>query len=550
MKNSLLPLLASILLQSFQMSAQANYFVATTGSNANPGTSVGLPWQTIQYALDHVSAGAVIQVRGGIYHEKINWSASGTAAMPVVLTNYLDEEPIVSGNGIPGQTAIIHIENKSHLRIENLVLEDNYMAEAKGIYVVGQGEDITIEGCTIRNIGFTTNPATNPNPVNGQAHGILVNGRTTVGYKDIFIKKNELHNLITGNSESLTLVGNVFNFEIDNNSLHNNTNIGIDIAGHYSWAVDAGVPALLNQARNGTVTRNIVYEHRRFSNLDAPAGIYADGSKDVVIEHNFVFRNGNGLSVGCENTGKTAENIVVKNNFVFDNDNNGIFFGANTGDIVNCHLRNNTFLKNGMLEIYTMEIFLQKSTGCLIANNILYARTISHYGIGLFGYTAVNLDIDYNLVFREGGDLSELITGDPAPPANTNTVAANPLLVNAGLPSPDFHLQPTSPAINQGNNSYVSANEKELDQGTRIVGPAVDKGADESGSQGCATSFVLNGIVPAGIFQATSSATSNGAIEAGSSVTIRAPEILLQPGFQVIAGGLFSAEVSGCAVLP
>ncbi len=236
--------------------------------------------------------------------------------------------------------------------------------------------------------------------------------------------------------------------------------------------------------------------------------------------------------------------------YIFDNDNNGVFFGANSGDILNCSLLNNTCLKNGSLENFTMEIFLQKSTNCSIANNILYARTLSHYAIGQFGYTTVNLNIDHNLVFREGGNLSELITGDPAAPLHTNTLELDPLLVNPSLPSPDFHLQSSSPAINQGNNSYVAANEKELDMGDRIVNTAVDRGADEFGSQACAASFSLNAILPSNLFQAIGDIWSNGIVEVEAIVTFRAPDTVLGPGFQVLLGGQFAAEVVGCVVLP
>ena len=42
----------------------------------------------------------------------------------------------------------------------------------------------------------------------------------------------------------------------------------------------------------------------------------------------------------------------------------------------------------------------------------------------------------------------------------------------------DFHLQPNSPCINAGNNSYVT-NKNDLDGNPRIVGSAVDVGAYE-----------------------------------------------------------------------
>ena len=44
----------------------AVYYVATTGSNGNAGTSAA-PWQTLQYAADRVAAGDTVVVRAGDY---------------------------------------------------------------------------------------------------------------------------------------------------------------------------------------------------------------------------------------------------------------------------------------------------------------------------------------------------------------------------------------------------------------------------------------------------------------------------------------------------
>src|SRR5262245_62740778 len=44
----------------------ASFFVATTGSDSNPGSSA-LPWRTLQKAVDTVAAGDTILVRSGTY---------------------------------------------------------------------------------------------------------------------------------------------------------------------------------------------------------------------------------------------------------------------------------------------------------------------------------------------------------------------------------------------------------------------------------------------------------------------------------------------------
>ncbi len=52
------------------------YFVAPTGNDANPGT-IDQPWKTIQKAADTLTAGSIVYIRSGIYHERIEEPARG-----------------------------------------------------------------------------------------------------------------------------------------------------------------------------------------------------------------------------------------------------------------------------------------------------------------------------------------------------------------------------------------------------------------------------------------------------------------------------------------
>jgi hypothetical protein len=46
----------------------ATYYVATTGSNSNPGAETQ-PWQTVAFAVNTMVAGDTTYVKGGIYNE-------------------------------------------------------------------------------------------------------------------------------------------------------------------------------------------------------------------------------------------------------------------------------------------------------------------------------------------------------------------------------------------------------------------------------------------------------------------------------------------------
>ncbi len=71
------------------------YYVATTGSNSNPGTE-SKPWQTVAHAVNTMIAGDTTYVRGGTYNEGlIPFRQSGTQAAPIKLLNYPGESPII-----------------------------------------------------------------------------------------------------------------------------------------------------------------------------------------------------------------------------------------------------------------------------------------------------------------------------------------------------------------------------------------------------------------------------------------------------------------------
>jgi hypothetical protein len=443
--------------------------------------------------------GDAIYVRGGTYITKLTWTNSGTTSNSIRLSNYQSETVIVNGGTLPSPN-LLTIDNKSNLSIEGIIFENNYMQGAKGIYVVGQGTNITISKCIVRNVGWTTNPNADPfvPEPDGQAHGILVNGRTSLGFTNVDIRDCRIYNIITGNSEALTIVGNVSQFTIQKDTVHDTKNIGIVVAGHYSWAVNIGVNPSLNQARNGTITQCVTYNNRRFSNLYAPAGIYSDGAKDINIFGNKSYQNGNGFSVGCENPGFVSRNIKVYNNLIYDNDNQGIYWGSNAAGslIKQCTLKNNTFFYNGNLGAFYSEVSLQNGDSCAILQNIMIPKTSSHYAVSIFGYNFSNLSVDNNLTFRYNLETAFLyVPGTPPQFTPTNNLTQNPQFVSPVLPNPNLNLLINSPAINKGFKIYDAFTNVDFNLNGRIVNGYLDHGAIEHPTGQCQTTLTINNLM-------------------------------------------------------
>ena len=471
-------------------------FVDVANGNNSYGGTFNFPYKTIQYGINQAIAGDSIYVKAGIYYEKIISTVSGTVLQKITLLNYAGGTVIVSGFGSVGGS-ILSINNGSNLIIEGIVFENNYLHEAIGIYIVGQGTNITVNKCIVRKVGWGTNPNADPysfSPTR-QAHGILVDGRTIMGYKNITISNNSIYDIITGNSEAVTVVGNVDSFYIVNDSVYNTKNIGIVAAGNYDWAIETGVQELLNKARNGIIKNCHVFNNRRFNNVDAPAGIYVDGGDDIAILNNVSYENGNGISVGCEDSFHHSKNIIVANNIIYRNDNKGIVFGSNNGTslIKNCMVLNNTVFRNTTLNPYDIEIGIQHSDSCTIAQNIVIPKSDSINGIGIYGYITTHLKVDNNIIYRYTGNSYGLYSQTPSNQfVETNAQNFDPLFITPNISPPDLRLAKASSAINAGFITYTMPYDKDAADSFRLVNGKVDIGAYESQDGGCPTEFEIN----------------------------------------------------------
>ena len=230
-----------VMITSVSLFAQsgATYYVSTSGSDSNAGT-YSSPWRTIQHAADFVSAGATVYVLGGVYNESVTIPTSGTASNYVTFESYPGQTAVIDGTGLTCCTSnppssgnetqgLINIVSQSYVTVNGFEIRNFTTSKAAmtpaGIWVTGSGTGVQLLNNLVHNITTTSE-------TNGNAFGIAAYGSSASASIDsITISGNQVYDLKTGNSETVNVDGNVTNFTISNNIIHDNDNIGIDAIG-------------------------------------------------------------------------------------------------------------------------------------------------------------------------------------------------------------------------------------------------------------------------------------------------------------------------------
>ncbi|MBK8341442.1 MAG: right-handed parallel beta-helix repeat-containing protein [Flavobacteriales bacterium] len=478
-----------------------DYYVSVSGDDAFPGT-LAQPWRHVQYALDQAGPFWTVHVMEGVYNEELTFVSGGTAAGPLTLRNYLNEVAVIDGTGLNAD-ALVTIQDLSHIDVIGLEIRNNVHNDAIGVLVDGPCQGIDLLGLNVHDVHFSADPNAPVND-NTNAQPIIVFGSNmSYALNELTIADCEVHDCRPGFSEGLAINGNVTDFVVENNHVHHISNIGIDLIGHEGTCAD---PAL-DQARSGTITGNDV--HDCISPYAMCGGIYVDGARDLVIEHNVIYDGMWGIEIGCEHVGKSATNIEVRNNVAYNNLGSALMLGGydypnGSGKVEDCLIRHNTFYHNDTQNAFEGELTLAYSENCTIAHNILFADNPNNALFYLDDALPLSpgLTLDHNLWYCPGGAANAEITYhndaytdyadyQSGTGQDSNSPFGDPQFANASFPDPDLHIASTSPARNAGDIAFVaSLLETDMDTEARVNG-TVDIGADEYYSNTALEEYVL-----------------------------------------------------------
>ena len=141
-------------------SSGATFYVATTGSDDNPG-SAAAPWRTVGKALRSLSAGQSAVVRGGTYVEALWVDRGGTANAPITIRAAPGEVAVIDA---PGDAALVMASGAQYLRFQGIVFESATGPSSANVLAENGSHHIELLGCEIRGSarqGFYSESGTN-----------------------------------------------------------------------------------------------------------------------------------------------------------------------------------------------------------------------------------------------------------------------------------------------------------------------------------------------------------------------------------------------------
>jgi len=463
-------------------------------SNAQT-TIIVNPGQSIQSAVNAATGGTTIRVTSGTYNQKVKFSNKNGSSGNFI-TLIADAGVILDGTGLSpsGREGMISILNSSYVRVEGFEIQNFITGGGQtpvGILIEGSGAHVQIVNNKIHNI---RNNSTCKDPCGEGAHGVAVFGTSSTGITDILIQGNEVYSNVLQASESLVINGNVDRFEVLNNNVHDNNNIGYDFIGYEGECSGCGDK---DRARNGIVRGNISSNNSSTTNPwygkeGSADGFYVDGGQYILFEGNISTGNDLGFEFASEHPNKATEDILMINNYIYNNREVGLSLGgyaSGLGQSRRIQVYNNSFYKN---KGWGTEIIFQYDVlNSQLSNNIFYgegsaSECYESTGSGSSG-NAWGTNLWWGTSSASSGLPGTVIVKDPlyvSPSTGNLNIQSTSPAINAGTLYPDITTWTSSiwdsyfpPSGNIPANGNIDFNKD-----PRVAGSTIDLGADEYNS--------------------------------------------------------------------
>jgi Ca2+-binding RTX toxin-like protein len=407
-----------LLVEQLESRLALSSFFVATNGNDANDGSFANPWRTLQHAADTVQAGDLVTVRAGNYAGFDLWT-DGTAANPITFR---------------GETgAVINAPNQR---------------TADGINLEG-ADWIVIEGFTVTGL-----------PRAGIRS--VINSHVTI--RNNVCDANGRWGIFTGHSYDLLIENNITSRSVAEHGIYvsnsgdrpvirgnvsfSNNGCGI----HMNGDISQGGDGIISEA---LVERNTLYDNGR----GGGSAINGDGVQNSRFQNNLIYNShASGISLyRIDGGGSSKNNVVVNNTVIVASDGR---WALNISD---------------------------GSTGNTVYNNIFYSYHSYRGALQvdadcLSGFTSNWNVIEDRCTTDDGSSVLTLAQWRTATGQDANSLVATPEQLFVSLATDDYHLSPTSPAIDRGTG--LQAPPVDLEGNSRPRGVTFDVGSYESGSGG------------------------------------------------------------------
>ncbi|MBV8518217.1 MAG: right-handed parallel beta-helix repeat-containing protein [Acidobacteria bacterium] len=400
----------------------ATYYVATSGNDANAG-SLAAPFKTVTRASYAVKPGDTVQVRGGIYSERVMIGSKGTATARITFQPYPNEKVIFDGANV---------------------------GTGNNVVTVSEAAFVTLGGFEIRN-------------------GVSI-GLCSYGSHDVTLINNTVHdNFRNGIYVGAEGFGQSYNNSVDSNTVYHNV---IENQAH-NWNGGWATGVSLVRTNDSRVTNNTIYENDGEGVVTILAqndlvqnntirdnfsvGVYVDNSRFITTNANLIYSTGlsryfrDGMPAcgfGTANevydSSLPSSDNTWTNNIVV-NTRWGFFYGAydNGGGLKNAVVANNTFYKSAQQMIWIAQ---DAHANNLFVNNVFYQNG----GVNTPNIEGAGTTFKNNAWY---GGIAGVAAG-------IGDVLLNPGFVNpGGVTAADYKLTSTSPLIGRGADVATVTND-------------------------------------------------------------------------------------------
>jgi len=350
-----------------------DYFVSSTGNDANPGTSIATAWATISKVNGTIFLpGDALYFEGGkTFSGSINLLSSDAndPDNPFVISSYGAGMATINAGTSNG----FYAYNTQGFSISKLIIDGNNRSTNTGAGILIFSDlpgnikfsNISISDMEIKNFGgegvkiYTTQGLTGFQNVmlnNLSVHDVTKNGIVVFGFIAQTLKGWQHANVIVSHCEVYNIPGSFVSVQYEGS--------GIVLEG-----VDRGIIQNCSSHDNGN--------NNAF--CGGPVGIWALESNEITIQYCESYRNHSGS--GCDGGGFDLDggvtNSFLQYNYSHENDGAGFLLGqyANARPWSNNTMRYNISQNDGITNEGSIDLFKGPGTtmdGCNIYNNTIY----------------------------------------------------------------------------------------------------------------------------------------------------------------------------------